>query len=231
MSETLHFVVLGEWVTERARHLYWGSNENFKEKIIPFLLNCMKGSDDSQEILEKYAAEVVLGKRKFIGNTGDNSYSLVEDTEHNTYEKMRDYVLKTYAPQFDMSIPYKSLEAFVKNKEYEEERNRHRDEKYGWLSPDGTFYEVEFGDHSSWAFHYLLENYEGESLSEKVDLIENANDVLVDKGWVLLHNPQYLKAEITRNPTKRYTKAQKEFLYDYMVLRHRNNEANRIMED
>lgn len=231
MAEELHFVVLGEWVTERARHLYWGSNENFKEKIIPFLLNCMKGTDDSQEILEKYAAEVVLGKRKFIGNTGDNSYALVEDTDRNTYEKMRDYVLKTYAPQFDMSIPYKALETFVKNKEYEEERNRHRDEKYGWLAPDGTFYEVEFGDHESWAYHYLFEKHEPEILSGKIDTIHGAGDALMGMGWVLLHNPAYLKAEITRDPIRRYTKAQKEFLYDYLVLRHRNNEANKVMED
>ena len=231
MSEQLHFVVFGEWVTDRFRKLYWADNENFTEKVLPGLLLCMRGTDTPKETLEKYAAEVILGRRKFIGNTGDDSYALVEDEEHNTYEKMRDYVLKTWVPTFDMSIAYKALEAFVKNQEYQEERIKCRDEKYGWLSPDGTFYDVEFGDHSSWAFHYLMENCETDSLSDKVDMIENANDILVDKGWVLLHNPQYLRAEITRNPTKRYTKAQKEFLYDYMVLRHRNKEANEIMED
>lgn len=231
MAEQLHFIVLGEWVTDRFRKLYWADQENFKDVILPGLLLCMRGTDTPKETLEKYAAEVILGKRKFVGNTGDDSYALVEDEEHNTYEKMRDYVLKTWRPSFDMSIAYKALETFVKNQEYAEERIKYRDEKYGWLAPDGTFYDVEFGDHSSWALHYLLENYEGDSLSEKADIIDKANDILVDKGWVLLHNPQYLRAEITRNPTKRYTKAQKEFLYDYLVLRHRDKEAKEVMED
>ena len=230
MSEQLHFVVTGEWVTDRFRKLFWADNENFQEKILPGLLLCMRGTDTPKETLEKYAAEMLLGKRKFIGNTGDNSYALVEDEEHNTYEKMRDYVLETWAPTFDMSIAYKILETFVANHEYMEERLKFRDEKYGWLAPDGTFYEVEFGDHEGWARNYLKENFTDEEWKAK-PAIETCGDTLLKKGWVLLHNPRYLQANITRNFTKRYTKAQKEFLYDYLVLRRRNREANEVMED
>lgn len=46
-----------------------------------------------------------------------------------------------------------------------------------------------------------------------------AGDWLVERGWVLLHNPRRGIAFPTKNPVKEYTKAQKEFLYDYYMER------------
>ena len=49
--------------------------------------------------------------------------------------------------------------------------------------------------------------------------------------WVLLHNPQQGIAIPTRDITREYTKAQKEFLYDYYMERDCKEEANAIWQD
>ena len=58
-----------------------------------------------------------------------------------------------------------------------------------------------------------------------------AADWLVERGWVLLHNPGMGIATPTKNPAREFTKAQKEFLYDYYMERNRENEANAIWEE
>lgn len=58
-----------------------------------------------------------------------------------------------------------------------------------------------------------------------------AADYLVRRGWVLLHNPQQGIAIPTRDITREYTKAQKEFLYDYYMERDCKEEANAIWQD
>lgn len=58
-----------------------------------------------------------------------------------------------------------------------------------------------------------------------------AGDWLVERGWVLLHNPSRGIAFPTKNPVKEYTKAQKEFLYDYYMERDCKKEANAIWQE
>lgn len=58
-----------------------------------------------------------------------------------------------------------------------------------------------------------------------------AGDWLVERGWVLLHNPSRGIAFPTKNPVKEYTKAQKEFLYDYYMERDCKKEANAIWKE
>ena len=58
--------------------------------------------------------------------------------------------------------------------------------------------------------------------------IFGAGDWLVERGWILLHNPSQGIAFPTKNPVKRYTKAQQDFLYDYYMERGKEKEANAI---
>lgn len=123
------------------------------------------------------------------------------------------------------------------------DEEKHSTEDYGWLAPDGTFYEVEWGNHQEWANNYLKEHLSEEE--QKAALIEinvsgmaksgtdiiGAADYLVRRGWVLLHNPSQGIAVPTRNPLKRYTKAQQEFLYDYYMERGKEKEANAVYEE
>lgn len=123
------------------------------------------------------------------------------------------------------------------------DEEKHSTEDYGWLAPDGTFYEVEWGNHQEWANNYLKEHLSEEE--QKAALIEinasgmaksgtdimGAADYLVRRGWVLLHNPSQGIDVPTRNPLKRYTKAQQEFLYDYYMERGKEKEANAVYEE
>ncbi len=58
-----------------------------------------------------------------------------------------------------------------------------------------------------------------------------AGDYLAERGWVLLHNPSQGIAEPTRTLRRNYTKAQKEFLYDYYMERNKENKANEVWEE
>ena len=114
---------------------------------------------------------------------------------------------------------------------------------YGWLEPNGTFHAVEWGDHQEWANNYLEENQtEEERFNAMLEInvsgmakcstdIIGAADYLVRRGWVLLHNPSQGIAIPTRNVSREYTKAQKEFLYDYYMERDCKKEANEVWEE
>ena len=89
---------------------------------------------------------------------------------------------------------------------------------YGWLSPAGRFYPVDWGNHDSWAREHIRELVDYDSLS-MIERISSAGmgDVLMNRGWVLLHNPSHGMPMATRKPGKRYTKAQADFLYSYFI--------------
>lgn len=118
------------------------------------------------------------------------------------------------------------------------DEKEHSTEDYGWLEPDGTFHEVKWGVHQEWAQNYMDEKFPEEAMNGDINLqtkcnvgLIGAGDWLVERGWVLLHNPSQGIAFPTKNPMKRYTKAQKEFLYDYYMERGKEKEANAIYGD
>ena len=129
------------------------------------------------------------------------------------------------------------LGSFMERMMDEEE---HSTGDYGWLEPNGTFHEVEWGSHQEFAEKYIRENMtEDDWIAAgvhvpgqfKSDDLYSFGDYLVEKGWVLLHNPSQGIAIPTKNPVKRYTKKQQEFLYDYYMERGKEKEANAIYED
>ena len=120
------------------------------------------------------------------------------------------------------------------------DEEEHSSEDYGWLEPDGTFHEVEWAKHQSWAEQFIRENMnEEEWLAAGIHLdgqfktagYNSFGDYLIDRGWVLLHSPSQGIAQPTRNPVKRYTKAQQEFLYEYYMERDKEKEANAVYKD
>lgn len=107
-------------------------------------------------------------------------------------------------------------------------------QEYGWLAPDGKFYQVEFGNHQAWAAEYLLNLYRDGQLSydeAKLEGNKNAGDVLADMGWMLIHNPTGTSIEITRNESKRISKAQKDFLYDFCLNHGMSKRAKELLEN
>lgn len=125
---------------------------------------------------------------------------------------------------------YQALDNFIKRMTDTEE---HTTEDYGWLEPNGTFHGVEWGEHSKWADNWLRENLTEEEYEEtdcKYRLYD-AGDALVDRGWILLHNPSQGIAYPTESIKHTRTKAQKEFLYDYYMERGCEKEANEIWQE
>jgi hypothetical protein len=129
------------------------------------------------------------------------------------------------------SIGSALLDSFIKRQKTDSE------DDYGWLEPSGTFHPVEWGEHQEWADlyvqkHFTLE-YDGEaSLQCKTGTgLIGAGEFLVERGWVLLHNPAQGIAYPTKNPVKEYTKKQSDFLFDYYIKRDCEKEANGIYEN
>lgn len=83
---------------------------------------------------------------------------------------------------------------------------------------------------SVWGTITTLENID-EAVQQEARKYISYGDFLTDRGWVLLHNPSQGIAIPTTSPGKRYTKAQKEFLYQYFIDRNCEKEANEIWED
>lgn len=100
---------------------------------------------------------------------------------------------------------------------------------YGWLEPSGKFHPVEWGEHQEWAGKWMQEHLTEEEWLE--DTTNYAGDYLTERGWVLLHNPSQGIAIPTRKETHRYTKAQKDFLYDYFINRDCEKEANAVFQE
>lgn len=90
---------------------------------------------------------------------------------------------------------------------------------YGWLSPDGTFYPVEFGKHQAWAASYLLSLCKSGKISYEKAKLRNSGDsgdALIEIGWILIHNPSRRSIQITRDESKRITEPQQKFLYNFI---------------
>lgn len=112
----------------------------------------------------------------------------------------------------------------------------HTTEDYGWLEPNGTFHEAEWGMHQEWATEYVRENFPEEYEDVRLQMntgtgLIGEGDWLVERGWVLLHSPSQGIAQPTKNPVKRYTKAQQDFLYDYYTERGQDKKANEIYSE
>ena len=103
--------------------------------------------------------------------------------------------------------------------------------EYGWLAPDGVFYPVEFGNHQAWASEYLLRLYREDKITyeqAKIGSNQNAGDILVNMGWILIHNPSNMLIKVTRNESKILTKSQKDFLYDFYLKHGDIQKANEL---
>lgn len=202
----LSFNIQGEFITQTAREWFYLEKRPFT-KVKELLLSCMCGTNISKEILNQYVEDILKFKRKFIGNTNDNTFCLVDEIETNKLSKYYEE-LKKYG-----KLPFEICE-------------------YGFINPEGKYIPVGWSNHSKWASDYLKTNFtetkEWMKLMNKFNC--NATDALV-KGfnWILIDNPQQGKGIIQQG--ERITKAQKETLYDYLIHFNRVEEANKLYKE
>lgn len=190
------------------------------------------------DIFESYSKE--LQRREDAEKERDKYLNWYEIAMEYVPNYSRNAVLNATGQRIKSDPKDTWLSSYIERMLDEEE---HSTKDYGWLAPDGTFHGVEWGNHQEWANNYLKEHLSEEE--QKVALIEinvsgmaksgtdiiGAADYLVRRGWVLLHNPSQGIAVPTRNPLKRYTKAQQEFLYDYYMERGKEKEANSVYSE
>lgn len=113
---------------------------------------------------------------------------------------------------------YKSMRPELSDmvEDYLKVQNSDVDSPYGWLCPDGTFYEVEWGKHREWAYQFIKENANVDIYFDGIDNFYDPGDYLVlERGWVLLHNPARGVGKCTISRYHKLTLGQKEFLYNY----------------
>jgi hypothetical protein len=232
-KEYVTFGVCGEWVTETARSWLYTENRPY-EKVLDFLLSCMTGTDVDNKTLIKYASDVLIGKKKIIGDTRDNSYCMVDDDTD---------IIEQYPQYFENKPVAKPIiddegnadDSFIRNLKILERRVHKAAQKinskkditvgdFGWLRPDGKYFETGWGDHERFAIDYVEKNYTD-------DHPIYSGDFLVKNGWILLHNPSQGAVSVGFLDISSATKKQKEFLYDYFMERDRPDDANRIWKE
>lgn len=110
---------------------------------------------------------------------------------------------------------------------------KHKD-NYGWLEPDGTFHPVPWCDHQEFAAKTIEQRGwwdEFDRWDDDTSIYCNGDFLTMVKGWVLLHNPGRGVALVTRDESKRLTKAQKEFLFGYFADRNMPDKAKLYLEE
>lgn len=207
----LAFNVEGEFITRTAREWFYDERKPYN-KVEELLLSCMCGTNIPKQTLKKYVEDILKFKRKFIGNTQDDSFCLVEDGK--TPESLKKLVENYDSIKNNGKIPFEQCE-------------------YGFINPKGAYIPVSWCNHSDWASNYIKNMYNNVVKDwflflDKYDC--NATDALV-KGlnWILIDNPQQGKGIVQTG--NRITKAQKETLYDYYMFFNRKEEANELYKE
>jgi len=214
----------------------------------------------SEARIRRYAEDILLGRAALKGNTADGTYHLERyepGEEEPLARSMNIWKIPQLRREAEKNLREKNEQFYVAMEHLTESEQRevrrelgmetredreqqqidnflkrmmdvkeHTTTDYGWLEPDGTFHGVEWGEHQCWADRYVEENF-----PEQYEEILEAGDWLVDRGWVLLHNPSQGVAFATGSLVRDMTKAQKEFLYDYYTERDCKREANEIWEE
>lgn len=94
--------------------------------------------------------------------------------------------------------------------------------EYGLISPDGKWYNCEFGEHAAIASRIVREKQEEFHLtdSQMLDMVcgcdGEALDYLYRRGWIVVHNPSLGKPFLDMDETKRATNAQMNVVSDYI---------------
>lgn len=179
----LCFTVEGSLINRIAREKLWEEHLPW-DKIEAFLFDCMRGTEQTEEELRTLAMNVVIGRMKFVGNTSDGSYGLVDDDSLLFAEHMKRLFVKIDELEaeleelterhldlcdrinecgYDWLLEDRRVNARAEMSPLLKNFFKARDEEekfgcgYGWLSPSGEFTEVEFGDHEKWAIDYVKE--------------------------------------------------------------------------
>lgn len=200
----LAFNVQGEYITQTARKWFYSERKPYS-KVEELLLSCMCGTNIAIETLKQYVEDILKYKRKFVGETKNDTFCLVEDNT-KPIELVKQYEsIKEYG-----KIPFEICE-------------------YGFINPEGEYIPVEWCEHEKWGREYINKNYSIEEQMKGRSKYHYSTDWLVNmKNWILIDNPHQGKGIVQSG--ERITKQQKETLYDYYMFFNRVEEAQKLYE-
>jgi hypothetical protein len=205
----------------------------------------IKEFETLNEKYEKTQQELTDIYRKFAFLCDDMSDFQLKTLNREYYEEYGEYLFETSESERNfmecvMNTPVSDTSAIDSYLARKTDKTEYTYADYGWLEPDGTYHEVDWGEHSEWAREYADEHYPF-STHAHMYWKTNANgerehyvcgDFLVYcLGWVLLDNPMQGIATPKYDMAKGLTKRQKEFLYDYYIERNMHDRANKLYED
>lgn len=190
---TLRFTVEGSLVTRVAREWFWLEHKPW-EKVEEFLFSCMYGTDMSEDELRKLALDVVMYRKKFIGNTGDETYELVEDKAEMTVvreiEELSRKYIETKKLLEDITRKHADIVEYLRENGYDYLIRHAENASSGWMegedeSPELKSYikqamiEQSFDDNYGWL--------EPNGTFHPVDWGEHqdfARNMAIEKGWI-----------------------------------------------
>lgn len=195
----LAFNIEGNYITNLARTWFYQERRPY-EKVENLLLSCMCGTNLSLKTLKQYAEDILKFKRKFVGETQNDTFCLVDDNEKNEMVKYYEDI-KNYG-----KTPFEICE-------------------YGFINPEGKYIPVKWCKHTQWASNYLKNNLsEDEWFRISSQYNCDFTDILVKEfNWILIDNPQQGIGIIQQG--ENITKRQRETLFDYYIFFNRNDEA------
>lgn len=260
MSETLrmYFSITGEWLTGYIRNsvMYEKRDYEWAKQTLTEILS-PNGLDEKQ--ITKITQDVILGRGRFTGETGDGTFAYDDDTDElkedffSRFCRVKQELSeeKEYCAQLNsawlelcaymtgeigrddlrhtMNAQFKMDQSLKEYLERATDNDKAESEPYGFIAPDGVFHRVEWGEHGEWAETYI-------NTSGLLDDFDNSpysypTDYLIHiKGWLLLHSPSNGRPKLTAS-VKPMTKAQREALYDYYIKAGREEEANAIYRE
>lgn len=254
----LRFSIDGKWLTDFLRNRFLYENASF-DWVIEMVGELLKGNGLNEQRIEQIAQDIVLGRSYFKGNTRDGSFVYCDCSDEplksdffRKYSKLQDKLKQEEQARKDAMEAWQELALIIKgemnrsdcscecnidllkpspSEEFIERMIAPEEETppYGFISTDGTFYEVLWADHERFAGDYIRAHDGWETILENG--VHTGTDYLVlVKGWLLLHNPRQGKPILTSGD-KPMTKAQREALFDYYTKYGMKDQANSLYRE
>lgn len=250
------FCIDGKWFTDYLRNSFLYENQSYEWviEVLGECIKGPNGLDNNR--ITQMAQDIILGRSRFTGNSGDGSFKYLDGSDEpikpdffRRYANMSKELKSEREARIDADEAWQELALVVKGEikrdDCESKRNVELlkptpaeeyiermisdDEDtppYGFITPDGTFHEVQWADHERFAGDYIRAHDGWESILEHG--VHTGTDYLVlVKGWLLLHNPRQGKPILTSGD-KPMTKAQREALFDYYTNYGMEKEANAL---
>lgn len=201
----MNFNITGDYITELARSWFYEERRPYKV-VEELLLECMCGTDTPKETLKGYAFDIINLTRKFVGETQDDSFGLIEEEKEKVEILRKKYPLYKYVDELITSgkLPFEICE-------------------YGFIDTNGKYIPVGWCEHTEYASDWIQANISIEELMKSAYRLHATDFIVYEKGWVLIDNPYQERGIVTLPP--RLTDKQQETLYDYYMYFGRTKDA------